>query len=254
MKLTHCVLFLLGTSTLLLAQPSSSSSGVSGSNKADQAAAAKAPVASIPAVLDRLQGFTTQSSQDVGGLQIERWKANSATKSAAQASADSVHANLTGTLPGLIQAARAAPDDVNVEFKLYRNVVVLYEVFGTVTDATRIYGQRSQYDSLAAEYQTLASVRRNLGEALEELTASTQSQLRQMGAELKNQEKQLSQAQVAATEARDQLAAAQAELAKKAAPKKKTAKKPAATASGSTSPPAPATNPPASSATSTPKL
>jgi len=252
MKPILCLLFLLGTSTVLPAQSPPNSPAVSGNNT--DATAAKTPASSIQAILDRLQGFTTQSAQDVAGLQIDRWRANNPTKSAAQANADSVHTNLTGTLPGLIEAARTAPDDVNAEFKLYRNVVVLYEVFGTVTEATRIYGQKSQYDSLAAEYQTLASVRRNLGEALEDLTASTQSQMRQMGVQIKNQQQQLSQAQAAATDARDQLAAAQAELAKKSAPKKRpAAKKPATTANSSTSPAAPAANPQASPAASTPK-
>jgi hypothetical protein len=255
MKLTCCVLFLLGTSTVLPAQITPPSPGDFAGKDAGQAQPAETSVSSIQPVLDRLQSFATQSSQDLAGLQIDRWKATGATKSAAQLNADSVRSNLTGALPRLIEAARAAPDDVNAAFKLYRNVVALYEPFGTVTDATRIYGQKSQYDELSAQYKTLSSVRRSLGEALEELTASTQSQLRQMRVEIKSKDQQVASAQAAAADARQQVVLAQAELAKKTTPKKKTtAKKPASTAGSSpANPGAPAASTQTSSAASSPK-
>jgi len=112
--------------------------------------------------------------------------------------------------------------------------VALYEVLGALTDASRLSGQRSQYDQLSALLETLKSIRRNLGNDLEELTASAQTQLNQLRGEVKDQQQQLAGAQKAAAEAQQQVLLAEAELAKKNAPKKKTAaKKPAATASSS---------------------
>jgi len=138
-------------------------------------------------------------------------------------------------LPGLIEAAKAAPEDVNAEFKLYRNVIALYEAFGALTDSSRLVGQKGQYEAMSAQSQMLATVRRNLGEELEASTAATQAQLKQMRQQIKGQEQQLAAAKADAADARQQVVLAQAELAKKAAPKKKPpAKKPAATANGTT--------------------
>lgn len=238
MKHTCYVLLILASSATLLAQsppaspPKSSSSGTRDARPAHTSASAS----SVLPELNRLQTFASQSAQELADLHIDKWKANSAAKSAAQVNADSAHRNLTAALPGLIEAARAAPEDVNAEFKLYRNVIALYEVIGSVTEATRIFGQKDQYEALAAQLQTLRSVRRNLGEALEDLTASAENELQQMRLEIKNQQLQLATAEAAAAAARKELMMAQAEPPPKPTAKKKSvAKKPATAATGSTS-------------------
>ena len=184
--------------------------------------------------LERLQTAASQAADVIGRLHIGKWKASGEAKSAAQADANSVQRNLTAAMPGMIAAVRAAPDDVNAEFKLYRNLNALHEVFGTVVDATRLYGPRGDYEELAQQMRTFEAVRRKLGERLERLTADTQHHLDQLRAQIKTQQDQLTASQAETADARKQLQLAQAELAKKPAPKKKTvAKKPAATGSGS---------------------
>ena len=184
--------------------------------------------------LDKLQTAAFQAHADIGKLHIEKWKANAAAKSAVQADADSVQRNLTSALPGLIDAVRSAPEDLNAGFKLYRSLSALGDVFGTVTEATRVHGQRSEYETLSQELQVFSSVRRKLGENLEQLTAATQRELNQLRMQSKDQQEKLAKAEAAAAEARQELAVAQSEPPKKPAPKKKTAaKKPASAASGS---------------------
>jgi hypothetical protein len=196
------------------------------------AGVASTSTSTIAPELDRLQTVASQAAIEIGALHIEKWKANSGAKSAAQADADSVQRNLTSALPRLIDGVRGAPEDVNAEFKLYRNLNALYDVFSTVTEATRVFGQKSQYEALSQELQVIGSTRRKLGESLEQLTATTQNQLKQMRTQIKAQQEQLADAQAATEDAHKQLVLVQAELAKKAVPKKKTvAKKPAAAGS-----------------------
>jgi septal ring factor EnvC (AmiA/AmiB activator) len=145
-------------------------------------------------------------------------------------------------MPGMIAAVRTAPDNVNADFKLYRNLNALHEVFGTVVDTTRLYGSKGDYDALAQQMRTFESVRRKLGEELERLTADTQHNLDELKAQIKTQQDQLLASQAETADARKQLALAQAELAKKPAPKKKAvAKKPAVTGNAP-NPNTPATN------------
>ena len=191
-------------------------------------------MSSIVPDLDELQTASSQAAETIGRLNIGKWKASSEAKSAAQADANSVQRNLTSAMPGMIAAVRAAPNLLNAEFKLYRNLNALYEVFGTVVDATRLYGSRADFDALSQQMRTFESVRRKLAEGLEQLTADTQRNLDQLRTQIKTQQDQLAASEAATADARKQLELAQAELAKKSAPKKKTvAKKPAATGNSS---------------------
>lgn len=186
--------------------------------------------------LERLQAAASQANTVIGSLHIEKWKASSDARSAAQADADSVQRNLTSALPGMIDAVRSAPEDVNAEFKLYRNLNALHDVFVTLTEATRVFGQKNDYTALSQRLQTINSVRRKLGENLEQLTAGAQSQLNQMRLQIKSQQEQLAAAQAEAAEARKQVELAQAEPPKKAPTKKKNvSKKPASGTSNANS-------------------
>jgi hypothetical protein len=249
-KISLPALVLLFASAILLSQtPEAPAPSPKGEDVADPS------TKTILTELDRLQTFAANASQDIGRLHIANWKANSNAKSAAQADASSVQRNLSSALPGIIAAVREAPDNVNAQFVLYRNVNALHDVFGSITDAARVLGQKGEYETLSQELHLLGSIRRNLGEALEQSTAATQRELKELRTQIAQQHEQLAAADATTEDVRKQLALAQAELAKKPAPKKKAApKKPAATAAG-TNMNAPASNsspqPPA--ANSTPK-
>ncbi len=165
------------------------------------AAAATSPgvvsgsMTSILPDLDRLQAAASQATADIGHMRIEKWKVDSESKRQAQSNADSVQRNLTSALPGLIETVRSAPQDLNAEFKLYRNLNALYDVMGTLAEWAGAYGPRSDYEALAEHFQVMASVRRDLGEALERLTAATQTELTQLRSQVRAQQ------QVAATPA-----------------------------------------------------
>jgi hypothetical protein len=190
----------------------------------------------MPAILEQLQTTGSQAARDIGQLHIEKWKANPAAKSAAQTDAESVQRNLTTALPGLIAAVRTAPDDVGAQFKLYRNLNALCDVFGTVTEATRVFGQKGEYETLSQQLRVMGSARRKLGEELEQLTATNQGELNRMRAQIRDQQEQLEAAKAAAAEARKELPVAQTEPPKKPASKKKAvAKKPVPASTGPSS-------------------
>ncbi len=149
----------------------------------------------VLADLDRLQAAASQANLDLGHMRIEKWKADSNSKQQAQGNADSVQRNLTTALPGLVADVRSAPQDVNSEFKLYRNLNVLYDVFVSLTESAGAFGPRNDYEALAQQLSVIDSVRRNLGDELEKLTASTQGELNQ----LRTQVRTLKQQAAAAT-------------------------------------------------------
>jgi len=135
------------------------------------------PVASD---LDRLQAVAAQANLEIGRMRIDKWKADGASKQQGQANADSLRRNLTSALPALIDGFRAAPQDLNAGFKLYRNLNALYDVFASFTESAGAFGPRSDYDELAQQLNTIDAVRRDLGDNLEQLTVSNQAELNQL--------------------------------------------------------------------------
>lgn len=135
---------------------------------------------SILPQLDHLQSAAAQANAALGYMRIEKWKADANSKQQAQSNADSIQRNLTQALPALIGAVRAAPQDVNAEFKLYRNLNVLYDVFVSLTESAGAFGPKSDYDALVRQLAVIDSVRRSLGDSLENLTAASQSEINQL--------------------------------------------------------------------------
>jgi hypothetical protein len=180
--------------------------------------------------LDRLQAAASQANHDLAYMRIEKWKTDSDSKRQAQATADSVQRNLTSALPALISSVRSAPQDLGEEFKLYRNLNALYDVFASLTESTGAFGAKSDYDALAQQLDVIDSVRRDLGNALESLTASTQSEL----AQLRTQVHTLQQAAATPPAPPKKVVVDDNEPVKKTTHKKKTTK-PAAAGDGSTS-------------------
>ncbi len=152
--------------------------------------ASVAPMGPVLADLDRLQAAASQANLDLAHVRIEKWKADSNSKQQAQGNADSVQRNLTTALPALIGNVRNAPQDVNAEFKLYRNLNALYDVFASLTESAGAFGPRSDYDALTQQLGVIDSVRRNMGDELEKLTSSTQLELNQLRAQVRTLKQQ----------------------------------------------------------------
>jgi len=185
MRTAQKLLFLLSLSSVALGQTATAPT-----TAPSRGLAVNASTTPVLADLDRLQAAASQANLDLGHMRIEKWKADSNSKQQAQGNADSVQRNLTTALPGLIANVRSAPQDVTSEFKLYRNLNVLYDVFVSLTESAGAFGPRNDYEALAQQLSVIDSVRRNLGDELEKLTASTQLELNQLRAQVRTLKQQ----------------------------------------------------------------
>jgi hypothetical protein len=185
MRTAQKLLFLLSLSSVALGQTATAPT-----TAPSRGLTVNASTTPVLADLDRLQAAASQANLDLGHMRIEKWKADSNSKQQAQGNADSVQRNLTTALPGLIANVRSAPQDVTSEFKLYRNLNVLYDVFVSLTESAGAFGPRNDYEALAQQLSVIDSVRRNLGDELEKLTASTQLELNQLRAQVRTLKQQ----------------------------------------------------------------
>jgi hypothetical protein len=222
MRAAQHLLFLFSLSSVALGQ-TATSPAASPSTRASGAS-----ISPVFADLDRLQTASSRANLDLAHMRIEKWKADSDSKQQAQRNADSVQRNLTTALPALIDNVRSAPQNVNAEFKLYRNLNALYDVFASLTESAGAFGPRSDYDALTQQLGVIDSVRRNLGDELERLTSSTQLELNQ----LRTQVRTLKQ-QAAATPPKKAIVDDTEPAKKTASHKKKPAQKSTTPATGS---------------------
>ena len=242
MNMRLSLLYLFLASATALAQIPANGTGASAGPGHAQSAGSASTV-SVSADLDRLQSAAAQATLDLGHLRIDKWKTDAESKRQAQANADSVQRNLASALPGLIDAVRSAPQDLSAEFKLYRNLNALYDVFISLTESAGAFGPKSDYEALTQQLETIDSVRRSLGDAVEHLTSSTQSELTQLRAQVRTY-------QQAAAASPKKVVVDDTEPPKKTVHKKK---KPAASGSGSSASDASAKSKDGTAGTSPPK-
>ncbi len=131
-----------------------------------------------------------QASQDanvaLGKLRIDKWKTDGSQKQQAQSNVESLQRNLSAALPELLQKARQSPQDISVNFKLYRNLSAVYDVLASVTESAGAFGPKDQYESLAQPVSVMDQVRRSLADRLEQLAVSKEAELTRLRAQVKS--------------------------------------------------------------------
>lgn len=175
---------LLSASIAMLAQALAAAPATPPSPAGQQAAGSYSSSSVLPE-LDRLQTVSSALNGIISQLKIEKWKADGNSKRQAEANAESIQRNLNSALPGMIASLRSAPQDMEAEFKLYRNVNALYDVMSSLAESAGAFGPKGDYEALAQQLDSLDTIRRNLGDALEQLAGSTQSQLEQLRTQVK---------------------------------------------------------------------
>ncbi|HTK95376.1 MAG TPA: hypothetical protein VL382_07025 [Terriglobales bacterium] len=152
---------------------------------AAMAAQAPAPVAApsinqLNALLAQLDQTAQTTNLDLAKLRIEKWKGDGDTKRTWQSNADLLSRNLTGTLPGLLATVRTSPDNLEANFKLYRNVDALFDVLSTLADTAGRSGNSNDYQTLATDSGNLQNIRHALADRIEALATFKDAQLARM--------------------------------------------------------------------------
>jgi hypothetical protein len=92
---------------------------------------------------------------------------------------------LQSALPETIAQLNNSPEDLGVSFKLYRNLVVLYDNFGAVVENAGAFGSKDEFQNLSNDMSGLESARRGFGERMQKLTASKEDELTRLRTQVK---------------------------------------------------------------------
>jgi hypothetical protein len=156
-----------------------------GAASAGQPPVAYASVNELNGILAQLQQTAKNMQSDLGSMRIEKWKTDSASKRQTTANVESIQRNLQSALPETIAQLNNAPEDLEASFKLYRNLVVLYDYFGSVVNMAGALGSKDEFQSLDNDLTGLESVRREFAVRMQKLAAAKEVELTRLRAQIK---------------------------------------------------------------------
>jgi hypothetical protein len=220
-----------------VAQVGAPASGSAASARASSSLPAEAP-GNVLALLAQIQAAARTTTADVSLLNIRKWKVPNEVKSDAEAKAQAIQRNLVVALPTIAAQLQASPDDFSANFKLYRNLGVLYDVMSSLAESAGAFGSKTEFEPLVTDLNRIDQARHSLGDRLEALASAKD-------AEISRLQNQVNAARAAATAQPKKVVVDEDEGGQKKPPKppkKSSKKKTAATPTPQTSPSQP-TNP-----------
>jgi hypothetical protein len=128
-------------------------------------------------LLGQIQAAAQTTTADVSLLNIRKWKVGNDAKGDAQAKAEAIQRNLTVALPTIVSQVQASPNDFAANFKLYRNLGVLYDVISSLAESAGAFGPKREFEPLATDLNRIDQARRALGERLEALAVAKDAEI-----------------------------------------------------------------------------
>jgi hypothetical protein len=169
----------------VLAPATAGAQNAAGAPSGAQPPIAYASVSELNVILAQLKQTAQSMQSDLEKTRIEKWKTDGATKKQTLATVESIERNLQSALPETIAQLNNAPEDLGASFKLYRNLVVLYDYFGSVVESAGAFGSKDEFQSLGNDMTGLESARRAFGERMQKLAASKEDELTRLRAQVK---------------------------------------------------------------------
>ena len=153
--------------------------------QASSAPVSYASMTEVGGVLAQLNQASQTLTADLEKLRVEKWKTDGDTKRQSLANLESLQRNLQNALPGMVSQLSAAPDSLNLTFKLYRNVGALYDVVANLAESAGAFGSKDEYQSLANDSSSIDKARRALADRMDKLAAAKDSELSNLHNQIK---------------------------------------------------------------------
>ncbi len=136
-----------------------------------------ASMTEVSGVLGQLNQASQALNADLGKVRVEKWKTDGDSKRQSQANVESLQRNLQSALPGMVSQLNAAPDSLNLTFKVYRNVGALYDVVASLAESAGAFGSKDEFQALANDASSIDKARRALADRMDKLAAAKDSEI-----------------------------------------------------------------------------
>lgn len=128
---------------------------------------------------NRVDASVQDLQASVQSLTPEKWKASGEEKQELTAAQQSLQRNLSGAVPGLIQAWNRAPQNLSEAFRLYRDLDVVYQVTSRLEAAAGQYAPSDQARAITASTGQLKQSLQQLGDYIQATAALQYTQVQQ---------------------------------------------------------------------------
>lgn len=134
----------------------------------------------ISSLMAQIQSTARTTTADVSLLSIRKWKVANDVKNDAETKAEAIQRNLVVALPAIVGQVQASPNDFAANFKLYRNLGVLYDVISSLAESVGAFGSKNEFEPLATDLNRIDQARRALGNRLESLASAKDAEIAQL--------------------------------------------------------------------------
>jgi hypothetical protein len=141
-------------------------------------------ISELNQLVANLQQVSQESQLDLARMRIEKWKTDSGTKQQTEKDSASINQNLQKALPGMLADLKNSPENLALTFKVYHNLDLLYDVFGSVVESTGAFGAKEEFQSLNKDLSGLEDSRRAFADRMDKLSNAKETELGQLRAAL----------------------------------------------------------------------
>jgi hypothetical protein len=127
-----------------------------------------------------LEQVSQATQADLSHLRIEKWKADGRAKHDTESKVESIQKNLQNALPGMLGDLKNSPESLPQTFKVYHNLVALYDFMTYVVDSAGAFGNKDEFQAIGKDMDALEDSRHAFADRMDKLAAAKENELAQL--------------------------------------------------------------------------
>ena len=133
-----------------------------------------------------LEQVSQATQADLSHLRIEKWKADGRAKHDTESKVASIQKNLQNALPGMLSDLKNSPESLPQTFKVYHNLVALYDFMTYVVESTGAFGTKDEFQAVGKDMDALEDSRHAFADRMDKLASAKENELAQLRSALQS--------------------------------------------------------------------
>ena len=149
-------------------------------NSTPNAPVSYSSISELNQLIANLESASQTTQQDLANLRVEKWKADDRTKHDTESKVESIQKNLQNALPGMLTDLKNSPENLALTFKVYHNLVALYDFMSYVAESTSIFGTKDEFQALSKDFDSLQDSRHAFADRMDKMASAKETEIGQL--------------------------------------------------------------------------
>jgi len=136
--------------------------------------------AELNQLVANLEQVSQATQADLSHLRIEKWKADGRAKHDTESKVESIQKNLQNALPGMLGDLKNSPENLAQTFKVYHNLVALYDFMSYVVESAGAFGNKEEFQAIGKDMDALEDSRHAFADRMDKLATAKENELAQL--------------------------------------------------------------------------